>query len=348
MIVSTARRVLVWRPARAAALLALLAVALLPLPASAAPPYAFDDPAHPSAVTVTGALPFLATIYGGEVEVMCITIVNKGPRMATRIGLSLAAVDAAGTVAGVDVSSLGGTFPVGVPVASTRSTSDIPNGNCDVIHSAAGFSQAHWSYPQFHGPFVPIVAFAVSAREIHYDDGTVWKAENLPQTGDHITMPANAPQNGPVHIAAMAAPGSPVDLTDAYQRAHASRQSQIPGALERQVCIAFANHDARIAKAVRTDFAFVNADGKVLGVQTFDIRGKFSSDGPVEDSRGGNCATMDGKWQPDGTFDYTDPQTGASGRVARIVASPLEVDFADGTSWQSSNPPKAGDVLGAR
>ena len=95
---SIARFVRVWRPAFAAALIAAVAAALLPGPASAAPPYAFDDPAHPSAVSVTGALPFLATIYGTDVEVMCVTIVNKGPRPATRIGLSLAALDAAGTV----------------------------------------------------------------------------------------------------------------------------------------------------------------------------------------------------------------------------------------------------------
>lgn len=57
---------------------------------------------------------------------------------------------------------------------------------------------------------------------------------------------------------------------------------------------------------------------------------------------------MNGTWQLDGTFQYTDPQTGVSGRVARIVTFPAAVDFVDGTSWQSANPPKAGDVLGAR
>ena len=272
---SLARLVLVRRGARAAALIAVLAAALIPGRASAAPPYVFDDLAHPSAVSVTGGMPFLATIYGTQFEVMCVTVVNKGPRTATRIYLNLAAVDATGTVAGVDIMSAGGTFPVGVPVASTPSRGDIPNGNCHRISASGGFSGSRWSYPKFHGPFVPIVAFAVSAREIDYDDGTVWKAENLPQTDDHVTMPASAPQNGPVAIAAIAAPGSPVDITDAYQRALASRQDQIPGGLERKVCIAFVNRDARVAKLVRTGFAFVDADGKVLGVQTYDIRGDF-------------------------------------------------------------------------
>lgn len=321
--------------------------ALTPGPASAAPPYVFDDPAHPSAVSVTGGMPFLATIYGTQFEVMCVTVVNKGPRTATRINLNLAAVDATGTVAGVDIMSAGGTFPVGVPVASTPSKGDVPNGNCHRISASGGFSGSRWSYPKFHGPFVPIVAFAVSAREIDYDDATVWKAENLPQTDDHVTMPASAPQNGPVAIAAIAEPGSPVDITDAYQRALASRQDQIPGGLERKVCIAFVNRDARIAKLVRTGFAFVDAGGKVLGVQTYDIRGRFSAGLPNDDVRS-NCATMNGKWQPDGTFQYTDPETGATGRAARIVPSVVEVDFVDGTSWQASNLPKPGDVLGAR
>jgi hypothetical protein len=346
MLSSIARFAFVRRSALAIALVALLAVALLPRPASAAPPYAFDDPAHPSAVTVTGGLPFLATIYGVRAEVMCVTIVNKGPRTATRISLNLAAVDAAGTIAGVDVMSAGGTFPVGVPVASTPSRGDVPNGNCHTIWAAGGFSGARWSYPKFHGPFVPIVAFAVSAREIQYDDGAVWKAESLPQTDDHVALPASAPQTGLVSIAAMAAPGSPADLTDAYLKAQANRQDQIPRALEKQVCIAFVNHDARIAKLVRAAFAFVNADGKVLGVQAYDIRGRFASGLPFDEVPT-NCATMNGTWQLDGTFQYTDPQTGVSGRVARIVTSPLEVDFVDGTSWQSANPPKAGDVLGS-
>ena len=331
----------------AVALAALLIAALFPCSASAAPPYAFDDPAHPSAVSVAGGMPFLATIYGAQFEIMCVTVVNKGPRPATRIFLSLAAVDAAGTVAGVDIMSAGGAFPVGLPVTSTPSRGDIPNGNCHRITASGGFTGSRWTYPKFHGPFVPIVAFAVSAREIDYDDGTVWKAENLPQTDDHVTMPANAPQNGPVPIAAMAAPGTPVDITDAYQRAQARRQDQIPRGLERQECIAFVNHDARMAKLVRTSFAFVGPDRRVLGVQTYDIRGKFSPGIPIDDAPS-NCATMNGKWQPDGTFSYTDPQTGVSGTVARIVTAVVEVDFTDGTTWQSSNPPKADDALGAR
>jgi hypothetical protein len=126
------------RIVRTGALLTLLAAAFVPGPASAAPPYVLDDPAHPSAVTVTGGMPFLATNYGSKTEVICVTLVNKVPRTATRINLSLAAVDATGAVVGVDLMSAGGTFPVGVAVA-----------------------------------FVGIVAFAVSAREIQYDDGTV-------------------------------------------------------------------------------------------------------------------------------------------------------------------------------
>lgn len=106
------------------------------------------------------------------------------------------------------------------------------------------------------------------------------------------------------------------------------------------------NHDALVAKVVQIGFVFVNADGKVLGVQPYDIGGKFAS-GATNEEVPTNCATMNGKWQPDGTFVYSDPDSAVSGRVARIVTTVLEVDWVDGTAWPSPNPPKTGDVLSA-
>ena len=61
-------------------------------------------------LTITGGSTYVLSGQGSPYRVACVVFVNHGPRMATKVGLNLAVVDASGTVLGVDVIYPRGKF----------------------------------------------------------------------------------------------------------------------------------------------------------------------------------------------------------------------------------------------
>ncbi len=354
MILSIARRVLAWKRFVAAALLAPLVVLLVAQRASAGPPYVIDDPARPSPIAISASYRYLAS----GVPAVCVVFVNHGATTATAAVLSLALADAAGNVLGVDVLRPRGRFFVDKESGYSGSVGFAPfltNGNCEPLRTVNGPDQADWWYETVRGgPKVRIAAIVVSAREVRYQDGTMWKNDQVPQTGDHVNLPNLAPPDGPLRSEAFVPDGAPVAFTDVYEQDSAPARSAIPQSLVRTTCVTFVNHDERAATLVRTGFVFLDASGTILGVQTHDTRGTFSKDVPIETSRGGtllapngNCVVLDGRRNEDGTYGYAAPGGGTPAAAARLVVMPLEVDFAGGSSWQAANPPRTGGKLTA-
>ena len=316
---------------------------LLAAPASAAPPMILGDPARPTAITVTDGSTYLTSAYGIPMNVSCVAFVNHGPHTATKVGLNLAYVDATGTVLGVDFIYPTGKFFVDARSAYSGSRDQfVPNGNCHPIFPTGKTADSTFRYRMGRtAPPTEVAAILVSAREIVYDDGTAWRTDQVPQPGDHVTIPPVPPFSaavaaGPPVLSTRAVAGSPVELVDApVYGAPSQAQSS---------CVAFSNHDARVAKRVNVALAMVDRTGTVAGVETLYNKGTYSQDIKI-DTGPGLCTTIFGKADGD-TFLYV--PRGAGGppvAIGRIIATPLLVEFADGTSWQAPNPPKAGDTI---
>ena len=160
--------------------------------AAAGPPLVAADTSRPSAIEISGGTTYAANGPDGRQNVACIVFVNHGPRLATKVGLSLAMVDANGAVIGVDV-----IYPTGKFFVDTRSafsggrvSVEVPNGNCHGIGATGSAAHSAFAYrPRRGEPAVEVAAILVSAREIVYDDGTAFRTDQVPQTGDHLTLP---------------------------------------------------------------------------------------------------------------------------------------------------------------
>ncbi len=311
--------------------------------ASAAPLIA-GDPARPSAITVTDGSTYGTSIYSVAIDAVCVAFVNNGPRPAKAVRFSLAFADATGTVLGVDSIYANATVPVGARSAISRSGDPFfPNGNCDklIAHRHGAFDSSLWYRVGKSPPDHEVAAILVSAREIIYDDGTTWRSDQLPQTGDHVTIPPAPPFSaavpaGPPVLSIRSVPGSPVELND-VNAFGASRS--------RDTCVTFTNHDARVAKRVNVALVLVDRTGTVAGVQTLYNKGTYSQDVKIDNSRGA-CAYL--YQQTDGDTYYYDPKVGERLiAIGRVIAMPLLVEFADGTTWQAPNPPKIGDPVTA-
>jgi hypothetical protein len=345
--------------------LAVVCGSAVPAAAAGSPPVIVADPARPSAIEITGATSYVLDSRGNLQNVACVAFVNHGPRLATKVGLSMALVDATGTVLSVDVMYARGKFLVDARSAFSGGGNgmDIGNGNCHGFGAAGAAARSTFVFrPNRNAPVTEAVAILVSAREIIYDDGTAWRTDQVPQTGDHVTLPSPAPfttavADGPPRVTTRAVPGSPVDLTDAFRFESAVQSGggapSGPGLLQvlaalptvsrsQQVCMVFGNRDAREVKRVRVDLAIVDRAGNVGGIETLDARGKYAPGTPADDS-GSSCERIGGRWDGD-TFIYT-PREGPPFAVGRIVVSLEFVDFADGTSWTAPSLPVVGSPL---
>lgn len=312
--------------------------------AAAAPPLIADDPARPSAISVTDGSTYGTSAYNVAIDMACVAFVNHGPRPAKGVRLSFAFVDAAGTVLGVDSIYANATFPVGVRSAISRSGDPFfPNGNCDklIAHKHGNYDSTVWYRVGKSPPDSEVAAILVSAREIIYDDGTTWRSDQLPQPGDHVTIPSAPPFNGavpagPPVLSMRSVPGSPVEVNDV---------TAFGATRSRDTCVTFTNHDARVAKRVDIALVLVDRTGTVAGVQTLYNKGTYSQNVTIDNSRGA-CTYL--YQQTDGDTFYYDPKVGERlVAIGRVIAVPLRVEFADGTTWQAPNPPKIGDPVTA-
>ncbi|HEX3551408.1 MAG TPA: hypothetical protein VHT53_13570 [Candidatus Elarobacter sp.] len=323
-----------------------VALGAAPRCAVAAPPLIAADPARPSPIAIVDGSTYLysSRTGAGLMDVACVAFVNHGPRTATKVGLSFAYIDAGGTVLGVDTLYPTGKFPVDRRSAYSggRGGVDTFNGNCHPIFASGNALSSTFQYRMGRGaPPTDVAAIVVSAREVVYDDGTAWRTDQVPQTGDHIALPAPAPfsaavANGPPIVSVRAVPGSPVDIDDAMSVGAPSR--------DQGTCVVFTNHDARVAKRVNVALAYVDRTGTVVDVKTSYNTGTFSRGVRIDNSRGA-CTDVLGGADGD-TFLYRSP-AGEMVPIGRVIASPLLVEFADGTSWQAPNPLKAGDRITA-
>jgi hypothetical protein len=310
--------------------------------AEAAPPLVAADPAHASPVAFSDGSTYSLYTQYGPIDVVCVAFVNHGPRAATKVGLNLAYVAADGTVLGVDPIYPTGKFPVDQRSAfsGTRGGGGlVSNGNCHDIWAVRGSTPSTFQYRMGRdAPPTVVAAVLVSAREIVYDDGTAWRTDDVPHPGDKATIPPPPPLGlaGPPIVGAQAVAGAPIDVTDAVAIGPVRRAQS--------TCISFKNHDVRTATRVLIALALVDRTGTVADVKTLYNSGTYSPNVNIDNSRGA-CLSIDGKTDGD---TFLDPVDGHPDGVAigRIIATPLHVDFADGTSWQAPNPPKAGDRVG--
>jgi hypothetical protein len=337
-----------------------------PLAAIAAPPVILADPGRPSAIELTESSTYLLGIgsTGSADNVVCFVFVNHGAHTATKVGLSLAMVDATGTVAGVDVMYPTGKFFSGARSAfsGSRDTVAVPNGNCHLLLTPRSVAGSTISYRVGQrNASTNIIAIVVSAREIVYDDGTVWRNANVPQTGERVVLPsalqsAAAVANGPPVVTPGNVSGSPVEVTDAFRYESVdsvrSGNSVNVARVRGGVCAIFTNHDLRTVKRVSFDVSVADRKGAIEDVRLIDARGKFSTGVPIDNANGSrrspgeaNCTAVPGVFDADSFMMKPHGPTSAAIAVGRIVVTPSRVEFTDGTAWVAPSPPKVGDPI---
>jgi hypothetical protein len=341
--------------------LAAMMTAAFATPASAAPPIIADDPAHRSPISVVGGSTYVVieNVTVVATQAACVVLVNHGPRTATRLTLSFAMADASGNVIGVDVVRLSGNFAPGARSRYTGGGTETgaPNGNCHAIPPPPGPRRpSFWYRPAPHAPMLPVAVVLVSAREVIFDDGSSFKTENVPQSGDRVMLPAVSPFSAPPpavsvkdrdiaaelspRVVVSRPPGAPVEIAEAFQQDF--YRGRI-GGLERGTCVVFTNRDGRPVKQVRINLAITDRSGTIAGVQTIDVTGAYVRVNPIDLA----CPVIPGWWTDQG-FGYV-PQgpRGPVVPIGTIVAVPIRVEFDDGTSWDALKPPQTGERITA-
>ncbi|MBV8368710.1 MAG: hypothetical protein JO036_07210 [Candidatus Eremiobacteraeota bacterium] len=326
---------------------------------AAGPPLIAADTTRPNAaLEIRGGTTYNSIGPDGRQDVACIVFVNHGPRMATKVGLSLAMLDASGTVLGVEVMYPTGKFPVDARSAFSggRISTQIPNGNCHGIFAQGSAAHSNFVYrPRKGDPATEVAAILVSVREIVYDDGTAFRTDQVPQTGDKLPLPTAPPYSvavadGPPPVTVGTVAGSPIELTDAFRVENVVQTGGGPGGggllgliasipvttRASLFCMTFANRDPRDVKNVRVNLAVLDRAGNVGAVETMDSKGPFATAAASADS-GSSCEGFRGKWDAD-TFMYQ-PKDGTPFAVGRVVITPGIVEFTDGTTWTVPNPP---------
>ena len=318
-------------------------------PAAAAAPVVAADPTRPSAIAFSDGSAYVLSSSQVGGHGVCIAFVNHGPRTATKVGLSLAMVDDQGKVLGVEVMYPRGKFPVNERSAfsGARDAIATPNGNCHGIFQTPGAGSTLTYRETKTSTGMPVAAILVSAREIVYDDGTAWRSDNVPQTGDHLPLPKPqafqpALPAGPPQISSWAPAASPVEIIDVYPTESGGMMQGLIYHV-RGMCMSFANRDARTAKVVHFDLLMVDRKGTIAGVETLVPGGTFSKDVVIDDGRR-TCASYRDKWVAD-SLSYKPKDAADAVEIGRIVFVPAEVDFADGSVWHAPVAPAVGTPL---
>jgi hypothetical protein len=314
----------------------LFTLLIRPGSAQAVQPRIINDPAYPSAITITDGTMHGSSVYQIPVNVTCVAFVNNGPKTATKVGLNLAYVDPDGVIMGVDVYFPRGKFPVGVRSAFSgpNEPNITPNGNCQKSFAGRSNVPGYAYEPGKGGHGGPIAAILVSAREIVYDDGTAFRTDSGPHTGDHVVLPPLAPPavivaTGPPVFAA-SSDASPLEII-----------GDVGYGADHQVYVGFTNRAAIMAKHILINLALVDRTGKIVGLNEMNIVGTFSPNLLITTGRG-SIVNIPGTLDGDAFMYDAD-----SGRVAigRIIAMPVRIEYADGTSWDAPHPAKVGDTL---
>ncbi|HEX3464560.1 MAG TPA: hypothetical protein VHS78_10980 [Candidatus Elarobacter sp.] len=335
------------------------------MPALALPPIVAADPTRTSAIEITDSTTYVLQQNNAYSDMVCLGFVNHGTGLATKVGFSIALLDASGNVASVDVMYPTGKFPVGTRSAFSGGSRDqaVPNANCHSIGRSGATRRSQVTYQaNRNAPATDIVALLISTREIVYQDGTAWRSDQVPQTGDHLALPAApafnpaVPAGQPVVSFAQVS-GAPIEMTDAFATetftqtgGGAPTFGGLLGVLAampvttraRSYCMSFANRDAREVKLARVNLAVLDRTGKVVGIDTLDSKGPFAQAAAGTES-GVACEGLRGKGDGD-TFMYQ-PKDGDPVATGRVVILPAFVEFTDGTTWTAPNPPVIGTPL---
>lgn len=302
--------------------------------ADATPPVLVNDTSHPSVVTVTDAFFTHSTEYGVPIDVVCVGFVQNGQKTAKQVGLSLAYVDAQGMVIGVEVNYAYGKFGSGLPAGTStpRYPVDHPfnNGNCHkTIHEGRDVTSSFMYHPRGAPQAVAVAGIVASAREVIYEDGTAFRTDDVPKTGDKlpfaIPSPAAAvPSGGPLYSASTSVT-EPFKVLDI-----------VPYGNRGEICYTLQN-GAKNATLARIALVKVGRGGNVLEVGESQTAGRFTAGGPI-----GNeiCTRVKGRDVGVELFADTD---GGPAAIGRVIAVPLHEEFADGSVWDNPRPPRAGD-----
>jgi hypothetical protein len=335
-----ATRAVLCATALASALFALQATVL------AAPPIVIEDPTRPAPVSISDSsldVFFDQTDYRGLV---CLALVDHGTATATRIGVDAALLDASGTVLVVRTMRIRGVFRPGVRTAysgygGSEATS---NGNCLDVSDGVPGTSFHYSAGR-GASWIDVAAIVASVTEVGYDDGTTWSATSVPHAGDQLALPTAAPFVAAVPyglpiMTTKQSPGAPVTVVDAYpldSRGHSMIMGHRVGFTTRALCAAIGDL-AKPANDVRVALTLVDRTGNVAGVETLDLRGRFDVGKTYASMLW--CEGVSGRSDGD-TFLYGPTLS----PIGRIIASPLLVQFQDGTSWTGPPPQTAGQPL---
>jgi len=197
------------------------------------------------------------------------------------------------------------------------------NGNCLDVSDGVPGTSFHYSAGR-GASWIDVAAIVASVTEVGYDDGTTWSATSVPHAGDQLALPTAAPFVAAVPyglpiMTTKQSPGAPVTVVDAYP-------------LDSLGDLAKPANDVRVA------LTLVDRTGNVAGVETLDLRGRFDVGKTYASMLW--CEGVSGRSDGD-TFLYGPTLS----PIGRIIASPLLVQFQDGTSWTGPPPQTAGQPL---
>ena len=303
-------------------------------PADAAPPVLVNDASHPSVVTITDAFFTRATEYGAPIDVVCVGFVQNGQKTAKQVGLSLAYVDAQGVVIGVELNYSYGKFGSGLLAATSapRYPVDHPfnNGNCHkTFHDGRDATSSFMYRPRGAPQAVAVAGIVASAREVIYEDGTAFRTDDVPKTGDKLPFatpsPAAAVSSGGPLYSASTSVTEPFKVLDI-----------VPYGNRGEVCYTLQN-GAKNATLARIALVKVGRGGNVLDVEESQTTGRYAAGAPIGSAI---CTRVQGRDVGVELFVETDRGPAAIGRV---VAVPLHEEFADGSVWDNPHPPRLGD-----
>lgn len=298
--------------------------------ADATPPVLVNDTSHPSVVTVTDA--FFTHITG--IDIVCVGFVQNGQKTAKQVGLSLAYVDAQGVVIGVELNYMYGKFGSGLPAGTStpRYPVDHPftNGNCHkTIHDGGAVTSSFIYRPRGAAQAVAVAGIVASAREVIYEDGTAFRTDDVPKTGDKLPFAIPSP-------AAAVASGGPLYSASTSVTEPFKVLDIIPNGIRGEVCFRLQN-GAKNATLARVALVKIGRGGKVLEADESQTSGRYTAAAVM-----GNdiCTRVKGRDVGVELFADTD---GGRAAIGRVIAVPLHEEFADGSAWDNPHPPRAGD-----
>jgi hypothetical protein len=271
------------------------------------------------------------TSYAGHA---CFDFINHGPRPITKATFDFSAATADGNIVNVGSASASGSFAVDDETMTglTRSqvcleyaTSTRPVIGRFLVNVRAGRLLVG----------APISEILVSAKQVSYDDGSTWQAQQTPQVGDHITIasvpsPNRALPGWPiVRVEPVAAAPFNVDAFTHVPQHGVFLHSPVP---QFGVCVAFdAGNDAK-QKQAQVAVVYIADDGTVVAVDNITMHGgRYYSE----------CRSSAGAIK-DGTFIYNVRRGAPSTAIARVIVTPLSEEFADGAMWTNPAVPTVG------